>query len=51
MVNEGRRYILAGRWWISTFSGLALFLTALAFNLLGDSIRDAADPHMKGTES
>lgn len=51
MVNEGRRYILAGRWWISTFSGLALFLTALAFNLLGDSIRDAADPHMKGTKS
>ena len=48
MVNEGRAYLLGGRWWISTFPGFALFLTALAFNLLGDSVRDASDPRVRG---
>jgi peptide/nickel transport system permease protein len=48
MINEGRLYVLAGRWWIATFSGLAIFLTTLAFNLLGDGVRDAADPRTRG---
>jgi len=48
MINEGRLYVLAGRWWIAAFSGLAIFLTALAFNLLGDGVRDAADPRTRG---
>jgi peptide/nickel transport system permease protein len=48
MISEGRRYILAGHWWVSTFPGLALFLTALSFNLLGDSVRDALDPRVRG---
>ena len=48
MVNEGRQYILAGRWWIATFPGLAIFMTVLAFNLLGDSVRDASDPRVRG---
>jgi peptide/nickel transport system permease protein len=48
MVNEGRLYMQSGRWWLVTFPGLAIFLTALAFNLLGDGVRDAADPHMRG---
>lgn len=48
MINEGRLYILAGRWWIATFAGLAIFMTTLAFNLLGDSLRDATDPRTRG---
>ena len=48
MINEGRLYILSGRWWIATFSGLAIFLTALAFNLLGDGVRDVTDPRTRG---
>ena len=47
MVNEGRPHTIAGRWWISTFPGLALFFTALAFSLLGDSARDAGDPRLR----
>ncbi len=34
-------------WWYSTFVGLALFLVVLAFNLLGDSFRDALDPKLR----
>ena len=49
MINQGRLYVLSGRWWIATFSGLAIFLTTLAFNLLGDGVRDAADPRTRGT--
>lgn len=48
MINEGRLYVLSGRWWIATFSGLAIFITTLAFNLLGDGVRDAADPRTRG---
>lgn len=47
MVNEGRLYVQSGRWWLVTFPGLAIFLTALAFNLLGDGVRDAADPRTR----
>jgi peptide/nickel transport system permease protein len=48
MINEGRLYVLGGRWWIAAFSGLAILLTTLAFNLLGDGVRDAADPRTRG---
>ena len=43
MVNEGRTYILK-QWWLSTFPGLAIFVVVLAFNLLGDTLRDVFDP-------
>ena len=43
MVAEGRGQIFTA-WWISTFPGLAIFVTVLAFNLLGDSLRDFFDP-------
>ncbi|PWB51519.1 MAG: D-ala-D-ala transporter subunit [Anaerolineales bacterium] len=43
MVSEGRTYILE-QWWISTFPGLAIFVVVLAFNLLGDTLRDIFDP-------
>ena len=44
MVDEGRQHLLAGRWWLAVFPGLALFLTTLSLNLVGDGARDAADP-------
>ncbi len=43
MVAEGRTVILR-QWWVSTFPGLAIFITVLAFNLLGDTLRDIFDP-------
>jgi peptide/nickel transport system permease protein len=49
MINEGRLYILGGRWWIATFAGLAIFLTALTFNMLGDSVHDVTDPRTRGS--
>jgi len=43
MVAEGENYFTTG-WWLVTFPGLAILITALAFNLLGDGLRDALDP-------
>jgi peptide/nickel transport system permease protein len=48
MVNEGRLYLQSGRWWLVTFPGLAIMITTLSFNLLGDSVRDVTDPHTRG---
>lgn len=47
MVTAGRNY-LPNQWWVSTFPGLAIFLTVLGFNLLGDGIRDILDPRLRG---
>jgi peptide/nickel transport system permease protein len=35
------------RWWITVFPGLAIFLTVFAYNLIGEALRDAIDPHSK----
>ncbi len=43
MVAGGRDYLM-GAWWIATFPGLAIALAVLAFNLVGDGIRDTLDP-------
>jgi len=43
MVSQGRSFIL-DQWWISTFPGMAIFVGVLAFNLLGDTLRDILDP-------
>jgi peptide/nickel transport system permease protein len=43
MLSSGRSY-LRHEWWIATFPGLALAVTAFGFNLLGDGLRDALDP-------
>lgn len=42
MINEGRTFIYT-QWWISTFPGVAVMLTGLAFSLLGDGLADAMD--------
>ena len=43
MLNEGRAYLTAAPW-LMIFPGLAIFLTVVVFNLLGDSLRDVLDP-------
>ena len=49
MLSDGREYLLTA-WWIATFPGLALMLTALSFNRLGDWARDLTDPRLGRTE-
>jgi peptide/nickel transport system permease protein len=44
MLQDGQREQIAGAWWLTLFPGLAIFLTVLAFNLMGDGLRDALDP-------
>lgn len=48
LVSEGQAGIASGRWWASTFPGMMIFLWALAFNLVGDGLRDALDPRTEG---
>jgi peptide/nickel transport system permease protein len=49
MLSDGREYLLSA-WWIATFPGVALMLTALSFNRLGDWVRDLTDPRLRRTE-
>lgn len=44
LVSQGQAGISAGRWWASTFPGAMVFIWALAFNLVGDGLRDILDP-------
>ncbi|MDH4136701.1 MAG: ABC transporter permease [Anaerolineae bacterium] len=46
MASKGRLHLPA-RWWMTTFSGLAIFVTVLGFNLLGDGLRDAFDVELE----
>jgi ABC-type dipeptide/oligopeptide/nickel transport system permease subunit len=46
MLGEGQTYLFSS-WYIATFPGIAIFLAVMAFNLLGDGLRDALDPRMK----
>lgn len=47
MLAEGREY-LERAWWLVTFPGLALMLSVLSINVLGDGLRDALDPRLRG---
>lgn len=47
MINSARMRLWQGIWWEMTFVTLAVFLLVLAFNLLGDALRDALDPRLK----
>ncbi len=46
MLAEAREFILRA-WWVVTFPGLAILITVLAVNLMGDGLRDALDPKLK----
>lgn len=47
MLRDGQR-VLQSAWWVSVFPGIALVLTVLTLNLLGDGLRDALDPRARG---
>jgi peptide/nickel transport system permease protein len=46
MISEGREYVTSA-WWASFFPGLAILLVVLAFNLIGDWLRDTLDPKLR----
>ena len=46
MVSDGRDY-LASAWWVAFFPGMAIFLTVLASNFIGDWLRDRWDPRLR----
>mgnify|MGYP001199923382 CR=1 FL=1 len=46
MLADAREFVLRA-WWVVTFPGIMILLTVLAFNLLGDGLRDALDPKLK----
>ena len=50
MLEAGRQH-LQRYWWIATFPGLAIMVASLSMNLLGDWLRDALDPRMRGVKN
>lgn len=46
MISTGRKFIF-DQWWVATVPGIAIFVVALGFNLLGDAMRDLLDPHLR----
>ncbi len=46
MLSQGRNY-LSNQWWVAAFPGLAIALTVLGVNLLGDGLRDVLDPRLR----
>ncbi len=47
IISEGREYIVTGQWWLVFFPGLAIMLTVIGLNLLGDGLRDIFDPRQR----
>ncbi len=47
LIANGFEYMLSGRYWISVFPGLALLLTVVSINLVGDHLRDVLNPRLK----
>lgn len=47
LLSEARNYIVSGEWWMTLYPGLAITITALTFNFMGDTLRDALDPKVR----
>ncbi|UWQ95169.1 ABC transporter permease [Rhodobacteraceae bacterium M385] len=47
MLSESRDHLLSNKWWLAVFPGLAIVFTVLAFNIIGDWLRDFLDPRLK----
>ena len=47
LISNGFEYLLSGRYWISTFPGIALLITIMSINLVGDQLRDVLNPRLK----
>jgi len=50
MIAEGRNYI-GNAWWVATIPGIAIFVTVVGVNLVGDRLRDLLDPRLRQVES
>lgn len=50
MTAEGASQMVTGEWWLFLFPGLAIMICVLAFNLIGDGVRDLLDPRMRGVQ-
>src|SRR5690242_3449415 len=51
MLSDARKYIFSGEWWTYVFPGLAISLSVIGFNLLGDALREILDPRRAVTIS
>ncbi|MCU0512247.1 MAG: ABC transporter permease [Anaerolineae bacterium] len=51
ILAESRDQLLAGKWWLAVFPGIAIMLTVLSLNILGDWLRDFLDPRLRGSRS
>jgi len=49
MLAESRDQLLGGHWWLAVLPGVAIMLTVLSCNIIGDWLRDAMDPRLRGT--
>jgi peptide/nickel transport system permease protein len=47
MLSDGYKYLTIGAWWVLLFPGMAIMISVLGFNLLGDGLRDALDPKLR----
>ncbi len=50
MLADARGYVFSGEWWLPVFPGLAISVTVIGFNLLGDGLRDLLDPRKATTQ-
>jgi peptide/nickel transport system permease protein len=49
MLADGRAYV-SSAWWLATFPGLAILITVLSINMIGDWVRDVLDPRLRNTD-
>jgi peptide/nickel transport system permease protein len=50
MLADSQESLLSGKWWVMLFPGVTIIFMVLGFNLLGDGLRDALDPRLRGTD-
>src|SRR3546814_17620534 len=48
LISNGFKYVLSGKYWISVFPGVALMITIVVINLVGDRLRDVLNPRLQG---
>ena len=47
LIANGYEYMLSGKYWISFYPGIALLITIVSINLMGDQLRDVLNPRLK----
>ena len=47
LISNGFRYLMSGKYWISFYPGIALVITIVAINMMGDRLRDILNPRLK----